>query len=79
MRFLFDVRGCPNIEQPHKTYKYTYDEMKTLNLDRVARVAILASPNDKSHDFVETVNVNAGYNVKLFKEANAALSWLEEP
>ena len=78
MRFLFDVRGYQNVELYYKTYKYTYEDMNTLNLNRSARVAILVSPNDNSHNFVETVNINAGYNVRIFRKKNNAISWLEE-
>lgn len=77
--FLFDVRGYPNIEKPHKTYEYTYKDMDALNLDRAARVAILASPDDTSHNFIETINRNAGYNVRVFTEEDAAITWLEKP
>jgi hypothetical protein len=77
--FLFDVRGCPNIERPLKTYEYTYKDMDELGLDRTARVAILVSPDDTSHDFIETINRNAGYNVRVFKERKAALDWFENP
>jgi hypothetical protein len=79
LRYLFDVRGYPNIEKLHKTYTYTYEEMRDLNFARSARVAILVSPDDQSHDFIETVNRNAGYNVRVFREEDAAISWLEEP
>ena len=53
--------------------------MGDLNFARSAHVAILVSPDDRSHDFIETVNRNAGYNVRVFRDADAAISWLEEP
>ena len=76
MRFLFDVRGHQNIEEPHKIYKFTHEDMGVLKLDKTARVAILVSPDDRSHDFVETVNLNAGHNIKVFREKKDAISWL---
>jgi hypothetical protein len=39
---------------------------------------MLTSPNDKSHDFIETVLRNAGYDVKLFVNESEAITWLEE-
>ena len=77
--YLVDVRDYPNIEKPLKTYEYTYEEMDELNLDRTARAAILVSPDDTSHNFVETVSRNAGYNVRVFRERKAAINWLENP
>jgi hypothetical protein len=53
--------------------------MGELNLDRAARVAILVRPDDISHNFVETVSRNAGYNVRVFRERKAAIDWLENP
>ena len=78
LRFLFDVHGYPNIEKPHKTYKYTCKDIQTLYLSRKASVAFLVSADDYSHDFIEKVYINAGYNVRLYRKSDAAISCLEE-
>jgi len=35
-------------------------------------VAVLVSPNDHSHDFMETVSHNAGLNVAFFADLEQA-------
>jgi hypothetical protein len=41
-------------------------------------VALLVDPEDHSHDFVETVGRNAGLNVTLFRDRDAAKQYLSE-
>lgn len=77
-RFLFDVREAPNVESMMRNYMYVTEDMEDLNLSRTVRSAILTSPEDRSHDFIETAIRNAGYNVRLFTDREAAVAWLEE-
>lgn len=42
----------------------------------MARVAGLISPGDHSHDFVETVSMNAGMFLKLFTDITEARNYL---
>lgn len=77
-RVLTDVRDVPNTLNISQNYEYAYKDMEELGLQRDVRVAILASPDDRSHDFVETVSRNAGYNVRVFHAENAALAWLNK-
>ncbi|MBN2038943.1 MAG: hypothetical protein JW864_02810 [Spirochaetes bacterium] len=76
--FLFDARNCRNVEKIHKTYRFIHEEMNELGLRRSSRVAILVSTDDDSHDFVEVVCKNTGYNVKLFTDQNKAVRWLND-
>jgi hypothetical protein len=46
--------------------------LKTQGIDRNARVAILVSPNDYSHFFIETVLNNAGLYAKIFTDPDLA-------
>lgn len=39
-------------------------------------VALLVSPDDHSHDFIETVARNAGLNVTIFTDLQAAKAYL---
>jgi len=48
------------------------------DLSTSARVALLVAPEDHSHDFVELVVRNAGYNVRLFRNEGQAKSWIEK-
>lgn len=76
--FLFDFRKAPNLESASQVYAFAYHDAQTLKVDRVARAAILVAPDDKSHDFSETVLRNAGYPASIFTDEDAAIRWLEE-
>jgi hypothetical protein len=75
-RFLYDLRSAPNTETAASNYYFVYQDMPERGLTRNVRVALLAAPDDHSHDFVETLMLNAGYVVSLFREEQAALEWL---
>jgi hypothetical protein len=78
LRYLYDLRNAPNIESVTSNYEFAYKEMPKSPLDANATVALLADPEDRSHDFVETVMRNAGFNVRLFSEKEEAVAWLEK-
>ena len=75
--YLYDLRNVPNVESPATNYFFAHEDMPALHLDKSVRSAILASPEDHSHDFAETVLLNAGYTVRLFRDEAAAIAWLE--
>ena len=77
-RFLIDARNAPNISGVLHNYTFARRDMKNLDLQRDARSAILVDPDDESHDFVETVTQNAGYNVRVFDDEAAATAWVDE-
>lgn len=77
-RLLTDVRNATNELSVSQNYKYAYKDMEDLNLRRDIRSAILTSKGDRSHDFIETVAQNAGYNVRIFSDEETAISWLSE-
>ena len=78
-RHLVDVTEARNVESPVAVYGFAYDDMAHLpDIDRYALAAILASPEDHSHDFIETVLRNAGINVTLFRDRRLAIRHLEE-
>lgn len=77
-RFLTDVREAPNVSSVNQNYKYANQDMKGLKLQRGVRSAILVDPADTTHDFVETAVMNAGYNVRVFRDERAAIAWLNE-
>lgn len=76
--FLYDLRNSVNIESINANYIFAKQDMKKLEANPNNKVAMLTSPSDSSHDFVETVLRNAGFNVKLFIDESEALTWLEE-
>lgn len=77
-RQLYDVRRVRNVNSVTLNYDFAYRDMVNLQLENDNRAAILVDPADRSHDFVEIVSRNAGYNVRVFVDENQAKAWLEE-
>ncbi|MCZ7557209.1 MAG: STAS/SEC14 domain-containing protein [Bacteroidia bacterium] len=77
-RFLFDLRGARNVESTIQNYQYAYTDMPRFELDRLSRAAIIRDVDDHSHDFIELVARNAGYNVRIFVSEDTAIAWLQE-
>jgi hypothetical protein len=77
-KFLVDVRATSNIAATYEQVLFAYKDMDRLELDRISRIAILVDAGDQSHDFIETVLLNAGYNCRLFTDEDSALEWLVE-
>jgi hypothetical protein len=77
-KFLVDVRGVQNLASTLDQYLFGYDDMNRLGLDKESRIAILVDENDRSHNFIETVFVNAGYDCRIFTEKTVASKWLVE-
>lgn len=76
-RYLVDMRAARNIESPLDGYRFAYEDMQqTPGIDRNARVAVLVSPGDHSHDFIETVARNSGLHVTLFTNYKQAVRYL---
>jgi len=76
-RYLVDVTKARNTDSITESYDFAYSDMKrTEGIDIHARVATLASPGDHSHDFIETVALNSGLNVKIFTDPELAREFL---
>jgi hypothetical protein len=72
-RYLVDATESRNTDSPVGNYAFAYEDMATVpDIDRTAQVAILVSPGDHSHDFVETVSRNSGLNVTIFTDRRLA-------
>ena len=70
------VRICP-ANSTLGSYRFAHDDMKrTPAIDTSAVVAVLVSPGDHSHDFIETVSRNSGLNVTLFTDRERAVAHL---
>ncbi len=76
--FLFDLRNAVNTQSTLTNYEYAYEEMPKQQLSTTARCALLVAPEDHSHDFIELVSRNAGYNVRLFRNAEQAAAWIRK-
>jgi len=76
-RYFVDLTEAKNTDSIQNNYEFAYSDMnRTEGIDRFARVAALVSPDDHSHDFLETVVRNSGLNMKLFTDRNLALQYL---
>ena len=76
-RHLVDLVDAKHVDTVANTYKFAYEDMRFLpGINKNARVAVLVNPDDHSHDFVETVTRNAGQNVTLFRDREAAIQHL---
>lgn len=77
--YLYDLRQSRNVETLTANYQFTHEDMQKMDvtIKRHARVALLTSPDDDSHDFVELVSRNAGYLVRQFKDQDEAIAWLQ--
>ncbi len=72
-RYLVDVTASRNTESPVGNFSFAYEDMaRAPEIDRSARVAILVSPGDHTHDFVETVSRNSGLDVTIFTDRSRA-------
>lgn len=76
--YLYDVRDSRNCEGIGSNYEFVYRDMADMGFGRDVRAAILAQADDQTHDFIETLCRNAGYDVRLFREGAPAIAWLEE-
>ena len=72
-RFLLDFTECRNTDTVLRNYKYVYDDMKNPGINQSARTAMLVSPNDHSHDFIEALFRDARIDVTLFYDRDLAL------
>ncbi|MBK8596528.1 MAG: hypothetical protein IPP07_16500 [Holophagales bacterium] len=79
-RVLVDVTGAVNADFTEDSYDFAYRRLPQLSAHgAVPRVATLVSPDDHSHDFILLVSQNAGFNVTLFRNRDAAEKHLRAP
>ena len=78
-RYFVDLTESRNTESVTDQYEFAYKDMRSAEgIDRHARIAVLVSADDHSHDFIETVARNSGLNFKLFADREKAMSFLME-
>jgi hypothetical protein len=78
LKHLIDLRGFPNMETLVENFKYADTDLGALPmLDRRVRVALLVDEDDHSHDVIETLVVNRGHTVRIFRNLEKALEYLK--
>lgn len=76
-RYLVDATDARNTSTISENYQFAYENMKmTPGLNLLARISMLVSPEDHSHDFVETVTQNSGFITRLFRNREEAIEYL---
>lgn len=75
-RHLMDLTDARNYLSTLQNYHFAYNDMNRLDIDRLARIAMLVNPNDHSHDFLETLLRNNGRDVTLFTSREEAERYL---
>jgi hypothetical protein len=76
-RYLVDATEARNTDDAIETYNFSYSDMQRMEcIDKGARVAMLVSPDDHSHDFVATTLFNAGLSGQLFTDPEKAMQFL---
>ncbi len=74
-RFLVDVRDI-STETDAVGDVIVAKELPQTGLPLKARIAVLVSPNDNQHDFIETTAQNRGIMLQVFNDEDAAVAWL---
>ena len=77
-RFLLDVREVHSQTSPFDDYDLAYERVRSSELSRIIKVALLRSPSDTTHRFAEIVGRNAGHNITLFEDMDVAVAWLQD-
>jgi hypothetical protein len=72
-RYLVDFTECRNTDTVMRNYTLAYEDMKDPRISQSACTALLVSPVDHSHDFLESLMRNAGSDVTLFHDRDLAV------
>ena len=75
--YLADVREAPNVASTFNQFNLAYEELPIMNLHKGSKIALLVSPDDLSHDFIEILFRNAGYVCQRFVDEDEAIGWLK--
>ena len=76
-QYLMDVTEAPHSWPLGQDYMFVNQDLKQqTKFNPSARTAVLTAPEDKSHDFILTVAMNAGLNIHVFRDRQAALEFL---
>ena len=74
--FLVDASKVKSLASDTDKYLLAYKDMERFGHTKDSKVAVLVDRGDRSHDFIETVFMNAGFTCLLFHDKNKAMDWL---
>lgn len=76
-KYLMDVTESRNVASAFENYQLAYQDIPNIpNIERSACMAILVSPHDSSHGFLEVASRNSGLNMNLFRDRAEAVNYL---
>jgi hypothetical protein len=76
-KYLVDLTEAMNTMRVFENYEFAHEKVApNPGINKRAKVAFLVSAADHSHDFIETVMINSGMQVKLFRRLDLALHFL---
>lgn len=78
-RFLLDFSEGRNTDTVLRHYTFVSQDMRHPEINLDARIAMLVSPYDHSHDFIEAMLKREGVDVALFYDLEAAIAFLNRP
>lgn len=73
---LVDAVESRNLDSVINNYDYAYEKLRDVPINKQMLVALLVEPDDHSHDFIETLMINTGHNLKLFRDREQAIQHL---
>ncbi|HES59949.1 MAG: hypothetical protein JW956_03595 [Calditrichaceae bacterium] len=75
--YLVDVTKAKNVDSVLGNYEFAYTDIQSIpGVNPRSKVASLINPEDHSHDFIETVLINAGMPIKLCRDLETAEKYL---
>jgi len=74
-RILADLRGATRHLSTLKKYQLA-SRLGSFGFKRTINIAVIYSQSDSEDDFFETVAVNNGYRVRIFRDMKEAKDWL---
>lgn len=77
-RYLADVTRVRNTAGTFDQYHLAYEELPPMGIVKGSRIAIVVEQDDQSHDFIETLFCNVGFDCRLFITEETAISWLKK-
>jgi len=77
-KYFVDLRNSRNIQKLGDKYHFVNQNLiKVPEINKGAKVSCIVNPDDHSHDFIETLMRNSGFNFTIFREINEALDHLQ--
>jgi hypothetical protein len=76
-RFLFDMTQAEIIAQTIDTYKTGTVPVDSNHKQARQKIALVYAGNLAEHNFMETVAVNRGYQLRVFDKMDKALEWIK--